>query len=241
MCFDFTGKTALSAYNWWTRLFPFWKRFLLCTLAPAWFFDSHFQTRQGWAALCVRLGTQGKNVCDRALVGWVMFTLLVAGTSPWAGRGPLARGTFLHYQGWVIGLEMSRVKGIPPDSGCSSQPQWKGPPLTLWGSKATWCQAEPLSLPRRPHLFASFYKRAILVILSKLTLLFCLPSIFFSRKTQSFPNFIYFFLTSFYSFIILASEEGRSACPGYRQKCWGPEIDGPEIIRKSKQKGRVWV
>ena len=128
MCFDFTGKTALSTYNWWMWLFPFWKSFLLCTLTPAWFFDSHFQSRQGQAALCVRLGTQEKNVCDRAPVGWVMFTLLVAGTSPWAGRGPPVRGTFLHYQGWVIGLEMSRVKGIPPDSGCSSQTPGNGTP-----------------------------------------------------------------------------------------------------------------
>lgn len=71
-----------------------------------------------------------------------MFTLLVAGTLICAGRGPSAGGTFLHYQGWEIGSEMSRVKGIPPDPGCSSQTPVKKDPLAS-APKAMWGQAEP--------------------------------------------------------------------------------------------------
>lgn len=120
-----------------------------------------------------------------------MFTLLVAGTLTRAGSGPPARGTFLHYQGWEIGFEMSRVKGSPPDSGCSSQTPVKGTPR-LQAQRPREVKLS-LPLPRRPpppSLLLS--KRAILVMLSGLTLLFCLPSIFFLRRTQCFSNLILF-------------------------------------------------
>ena len=119
-----------------------------------------------------------------------MFTLLVAGTLIRAGRGPSAGGTFLHYQGWEIGFEMSRVKGIPPDSGCNSQTPVKRTPwlqsLRPHGAKLS------LMLPRRQHLpLPTYYiKRVTLVMLSWLTLLYYLPSFFSSWKTRCFSNLI---------------------------------------------------
>lgn len=141
-----------------------------------------------------------------------MFTLLVAGTLTYAGRGPPAGGTFLHYQGWEVGSEMSRVKGIPPDSGCSSQTSVKGTPR-LQCQKPHRGQAEPHIAQESPLSSFLLTKRTILVLFSWLTLLFCLPS----RTSAS--------LTLFYSFIILASEEGISVCPFHRQKCQGSKLN----------------
>lgn len=64
--------------------------------------------------------------------------------------------------------------------------------------KATWGQAEPLIALQVPPP-SSLTKRAILVMLSGLTLLFCLAGTFSPRKPSAS-------LTLFHSFIILASE-----------------------------------
>lgn len=141
-----------------------------------------------------------------------MFTLLVAGTLTHAGRGPPARGTFLHYQGWEAGSEMSRVNGIPPDSGCSSQTSAKGTPR-LQRQRPHQGQAESHIAQESPLSSFLLTERAILVLFSWLTLLFCSHS----RTSAS--------LTLFYSFMILGCEEGISACPFHRQKCQGPEVN----------------
>lgn len=60
--------------------------------------------------------------------------------------------------------------------------------------KATWGQAEPLIALQVPPP-SSLTKRAILVMLSGLTLLFCLPGTFSPRKPSAS-------LTLFHSFII---------------------------------------
>lgn len=98
-------------------------------------------------------------------------------------------------------------------------PQASAPKATSGASWAHIAQESPLS-----SLLLT--ERAILVLFSWLTLLFCSHS----RTSAS--------LTLFYSFMILGCEEGISACPFHRQKCQRPEVNWPRIIRELRQRER---
>lgn len=78
--------------------------------------------------------------------------------------------------------------------GATHRPQGKAPlaPTPGFRAEGHTGHAEPLIGQEAPPPSSLLTKRAILVMLSGLALLFCLPSIFSPRRTQCFWNFILF-------------------------------------------------
>lgn len=172
----------------------------------------------------MRLGTQGKNVCDRALASWVMFTLLVAGSlthSRW--QRSTSQRNIPALSGMGDGLWNVKGERHPTRFWVQlTDPRERDPQASV--PKAT-CSKLSLSVPRGPYL--------PLLFLVKEQFWSCFLGWHYSSVCPAFslPGEPSASLTLFYSFIILASEEGRFACPFYRQKCQCPKVDGPRIIR----------
>lgn len=87
----------------------------------------------------------------------------------------------LKCQGWKASHQIQ---------GTTHRPQGKGPPG--FSAEGHVRQTEPLIAQGALPPSSLLSKRAILVMFSGLTLLFCLPSIFSPRRTQCFSNLILF-------------------------------------------------
>lgn len=172
------GKTALSTHNWWTQLFPFGRAFSF-----AWSllleFNSQFLDPTGLGCALHEVRNTGEE-CVWQSPGQLSNVYSVGG---WDAHSCWQRSTSRRNIPALSGMGdwLWNVKGERHPTKVWVQltdPSERDPGLQCqrprWGKLSLW-------LPRRPHLPSSSHW-VILVMLSGLTLLFCLSSIFLSQE-----------------------------------------------------------